>query len=103
MPRRTTRPPTDSSEYLGFMERITRNLAKRAVFDGIDSLHSLAVVSQMQEEVMAELVTYLRSEEGGAHSWTQIGEALGITKQSAQTRFGGSGARKPGGQPAHLR
>ena len=49
------------------------------------------------------MVAYLRSEEGGAYSWADIGEALGMTRQSAQGRFGGEGARQPGGQPAHLR
>ena len=103
MPRKRPTRPTDSSEYLGFMERLTRNLAKRAESDGIDALHSLAVINRLHEDVMREMVAYLRSEEGGAYSWADIGEALGMTRQSAQGRFGGEGARQPGGQPAHLR
>jgi hypothetical protein len=103
MARRKTTPITDSIGYLSFMERVTRNFAKRAKDDGIDALHSLALINKLHEGVMGELVQYLRSEEGGAHSWAEIGEALGITRQSAQARFGGEGARVPGGQPAHLR
>lgn len=94
---------TDSVAYHDLMVRLARNLSKRVVNDGIDSLHSLAVVARLHEEVMAELVTYLRSEEGGSHSWADIGDAIGIKRQSAQARFGGEGARTTGGQPAHLR
>ena len=80
--------PTDSSEYLGFMERVTKNLAKRAVDDGIDALHSLGVIAKLHDSVMHELVAYLRTEEGGAYSWTDIGDALGVTRSAAQKRFG---------------
>jgi hypothetical protein len=103
MTRKRAKRPTDSTEYLGLMERLTKNFAKRAVGDGIDALHSLALINRMHESVIEELVAYLRSEEGGSASWSEIGEALGITRQSAQGRFGGEGARQPGGQPAHLR
>ena len=103
MTKKRAKRPTDSSEYCALMVRLAKNLVPRAVDDGIDSLHSLAVISRMHEEVMAELVKFLRSEKGGSHSWAEIGDALGITRQSAQGRFGGEGARTTGGQPSHLR
>lgn len=105
-PPRRKRPKTatDTVEYFGMMERLTRNVVKRAKSeDGFDALSSLALISRLHESVIEDLVAYLRSEEGGSASWSEIGEALGITRQSAQGRFGGAGARTPGGQPAHLR
>lgn len=62
-------------------------MLKRARFDSIDSLAAMAQIQRIHDEVIRELVAYLRSEEGGSHSWTQIGEALGIKRQSAQERF----------------
>jgi hypothetical protein len=70
------------------MERIATNMLKRAQFDSIDSLASMAQVQRLHDEVIQELVTFLRSEQGGSHSWTDIGNALGIKRQSAQERFG---------------
>ena len=103
MARKRPVRPTDSSEYLGFMERVTRNFTKRAKDDGIDTLQALGAIAKLHDEITYDLVQYLRSEEGGSHSWAEIGEALGVTRQSAQGRWGGEGARMPGGQPANLR
>jgi len=85
------------------MARTTRNYTKRAEAHCIDTLHSIVTVQQVLEEETERLVHYLRSEAGGSYSWQAIGDGLGITKQSAMARYGGEGARKPGGQPAHLR
>ncbi|MGO1563143.1 MAG: hypothetical protein ACTHW7_15110 [Actinomycetaceae bacterium] len=48
------------------------------------TLNGLAVVSMMVDELIRSEVTEAR--EAGA-SWTEIGEALGISKQAAQQRF----------------
>jgi hypothetical protein len=100
-PRRRT--ITDEPEYALFMARIVRNMLKRAEDHSMDTLRSLVTVQKLLDETTYEMVTYLRSEEGGSHSWAQIGGVLGISRQAAQVKFGGSGARKPGGQPANLR
>lgn len=94
----------DEAEYGAFVVRAARNFVKRAVDGGsIDSLRELKNVSDQIDDAISELVRYLRSEEGGSHSWAQVAEVLGITRQAAQQRFGGEGARTVGGQPAHLR
>lgn len=87
-------------------ERSVRNsLGKRAAAGDLDALIALDRLRADIDRVMAEIaVPGLRSEEGGAFSYREIGEALGITRQAAQLRYpDAKGARQPGAQPAHLR
>lgn len=70
------------------MVTMSRNFEKRAKDDGIDALVGVAVAQAALDATKQSLVNYLRSEEGGRHSWASIGEALGVTRQSAQERFG---------------
>ena len=94
----------DEADYYRFVTRSVQNAVKRSAEGGITSLEMLSKLSTDIDEVIATLVTFLRSEEGDAHTWSQIGKALGITKARAIQRYGtGEGARKPGGQPANLR
>lgn len=53
------------------------------------------------DNVLAATVREMRARHGW--SWQQVGDALGITRQAAQQRFGGEGIRRAGGQPAHMR
>lgn len=85
------------------MTRIVKNVVRRSDDHSIDTLHSIATVQRVLDDTTIELVRHLRTAAGGAHSWSQIGEVLGISRQAAQMKFGGEGARKPGGQPAELR
>lgn len=90
--------------YREMLIRLTTNMERKRVSeDGIDALHLMGEITKLQEETITKMVAFLRSIEGGSHSWGEVGEALGITKQAAQQRYGGEGARKPGGQPANLR
>lgn len=50
-----------------------------------NDLHGLAVLSTLLDEVIAEEVTHAR--ESGA-SWSEVGRALGMSRQAAQQRFG---------------
>ena len=90
------------------IRRCLRKYPQR-VREGVADIGSLGQLADIQAELDAqtrEAVAALRSEEGGAYSWTDIGRALGITRASAQQRFGPyctDAARRAGGQPAHLR
>ena len=75
----------------------------RAEDHSIDTLHSIVTVQAVLDETTTQLVHHLRTEEGGSHSWAQIGEVLGISRQAAQQRYGGEGARTTGGVTADLR
>lgn len=98
---------TGTSEYHSFMKRLVRSYGKKAVAGELDTdaLRQLAEIQVMLDEQIGEVVRALRTEEGGAYSWAQIGEALGITRAAAFKRYGGAetDARKAGGQPLHLR
>lgn len=76
----------------------------RHVGDG--ALHQLPELADLEEELHGHLldaVARLRAEPW-CYSWAQIGRALGVSAQAAQQRFGKvGGARRPGGQPVHLR
>jgi len=96
-----------TEEYGKFMMRLMRSYGKKAVAGDLDctALEQLAEIQVMLEQQTAEVVRALRSEQGGGYSWSQIGDALGITRAAAFKRYGGADtdARKPGGQPLHLR
>jgi hypothetical protein len=106
-----TRPDRDnrtgSEQYAGFMKRILRSYGKKAAAGDLDitALEQLRELREMLDGQTAEVVRALRTEEGGAHSWDEIGRALGITRSAAYRKYGGdeADARKPGGQPGRLR
>lgn len=67
-----------------------RNIRVRAAGDcdsePLDGLREACRVSTALNKLTRELVA--RARETG-HSWTQIGEALGVTKQTAWERYSG--------------
>lgn len=53
-----------------------------------DALNRLRAIRQLLEAVNQLTVDAVRLARQQDRSWTQIGEALGITRQSAHSRFG---------------
>lgn len=95
---------TETDAYGAMMRRMLKAYGRRVGDMDIAELRSLADFAADADRVLAETVAHLRTEAGGAHSWAQIGDALGITRASAQQRFAhAGGARRVGGQPANLR
>lgn len=100
-----------SSEWLGIvrrsLDRYVLAVQKRDTeVTGLVALRELREIDEMVQGRTAEAVAALRSEEGGAYSWGEIGEALGISRQAAMKRYGGAeldSPRKRGAQPGHLR
>lgn len=88
------------------LARMVRSYGNRVSEGDIESLAGMAQFVAEAEAELAKTVHRLRSEEGGAYSWAQIGAQLGMSRQAAQKRFGDpdkTGARTVGGQPANLR
>ena len=83
-PRRT-REASDMGQMVG---RVLRSLVKRAEQGDMDALETLVAVQDYAAIEARRAARALRGEEWG-YSWSDIGNALGITKQAAQQRFGG--------------
>jgi hypothetical protein len=79
-------------------------LLKRGIADGdLDVLADLAGVREQVDSSIADLVTVLRGYPRGA-SWREVGDALGVTPQAAQSKYRKAGGiRRPGGQEARYR
>lgn len=45
---------------------------------------------EQQQQLQLDIAGYVKRLRGAGASWAVIGDALGITRQSAQTRFGGN-------------
>jgi len=102
-----TEKTTGTREYCAFMVRVLKSYGKKSAAGDLDldSLVQLRELRALLEEQTAEVVHGLRSEPGGAHSWAEIGDALGMTRAAAYKKFGAADtdARKVGGQSGHLR
>ncbi len=66
--------------------RLPADWAESADTDSLVVLVGLAFGAARVEEKLTEVVSVCRQQ---GKSWTQIGEALGMTKQSAWARFSG--------------
>lgn len=75
----------ETSDFIKFARRILRAAARRVADRDIDALTALAT---LQAEVDQALVDAVAGLYGSPYSWTEIGDALGISRQAAQMRFG---------------
>lgn len=102
-----TEKATGTQQYAAFMKRLARSFGRKAVAGELDTtaLEQLVEIRAMLDDQIGEVVHALRTEQGGAYSWQQIGDALGMTRAAAYKKYGPSDneARKPGGQPTRLR
>ena len=93
----------ETDGYRAMLGRMLRAYTRRVGEGDIAELSGMAAFAADADAALVDTVHRLRSTAGGAYSWAQIGDALGITRQAAQKRFGGAGARTTGGQPSNLR
>lgn len=101
-----TKQERETASYGAMMRRMLKGYGRRVAGKDIAELKGLADFAADTERVLGETVAALRTEEGGAYSWADIGDALGITRSAAQKRFGKydtAPARTTGGQPSNLR
>jgi hypothetical protein len=104
----STEKRTGTDEYHKFTTRMVRSYGRKALAGDLDTtaLEYLSDLQRQVEDQTAATVAALRTEAGGGYSWAQIGDALGITRAAAFKRYAHlceDDARKPGGQPAHMR
>jgi len=101
-PRRRRRV-TENDEYAAFARRVLRAWARRVAAGDIDAITDMAAAVGELEDAIRQGVAGLR---GKGYSWAEIAARLGVTRQAAQQRWGGSArdltvaaARAPGWLP----
>lgn len=75
----------ETDDFGRFARRILRAYARRVADRDIEALTGLAA---LRDEVDAAIVDAVRGLHGNPYSWTDIGRALGVSRQAAQMRFG---------------
>lgn len=82
-------PASDSHTYLQFVRRTLRAYSRRVVDGDTDDLRDLAGLAAEVDAMIRATIMGLR--EGPAQlTWAQIGDALGVSRQGAQQRYGGT-------------
>lgn len=86
--RRYKRPKryTETVDYIEAIGRMVRSAGRRVGEADMDELRALLDLRAEIDDVIAQAVTSVR--ENGGYSWAAIGEAAGITRQSAHERWG---------------
>jgi len=87
---------------LGAAERFLRSTTGH-VIDGAGDIEELARLAAMQETLAGAIDEAARRLLGWGASYREVGEALGISRQSVERRYPGASSRKPGAQPVGLR
>lgn len=105
-PVKRPRREVENSEFInGFGRRILTAMGKRVSDGDLDALPALAAHIEESQAELDRAVQTLRSEPW-CFSWQQIGDAMGISRKTAQKRWGHlepTGGRKAGGQPSYRR
>ena len=86
-PKRPRRP-VENDEYAAFARRVLRAWARRVAAGDIDAITDMAAAVGELEDAMRQAVAGLRRK---GYSWAEIAARLGVTRQAAQQRGGGSG------------
>ena len=64
----------------------------RVTSEPLVAIRAFATIEVEAKKILAEMVEEARSAD---HSWVQVAEALGVTRQAAQARFGGGETGRP--------
>lgn len=83
---RGTYSATDNEIFCEAVERMVMAMGRRVASGDIDGLTALARLREAVTVATKSAVTQLRAEHG--YSWADVARPLGITRQSAQERFG---------------
>lgn len=75
---------SDQAEYAAFARRILRAMGRRLASADVEDLVDLV---QLRDEVDKALDTAVAGTRENGASWTEIGRALGVTRQAARQRF----------------
>jgi len=86
-PRPRRRDVVENDEYAAFVRRIIRAHARRVATGDVEALTDMVALSTLLDEAIRDAVTGLREH---GYSWDEIGSRLGISRQAAHQRWGGT-------------
>lgn len=84
-PPRRTRGTVENKDFAAFAGRILRAFARRVADGDVEALADLLAFAKQIDRATQDAVDGLRE---FGYSWTEIGHRAGITKQTAQERWG---------------
>jgi hypothetical protein len=84
-PRR--RDVVENDEYAAFIRRIIKAFARRVSTGDVEALRDMVALSTQLDDSIGDAVKGLRAH---GYSWAEIGARLGISRQAAQQRWGGT-------------
>ena len=85
--RRRRREDVENDAYLVFVARVIAAAGKRVATGDVDALPDLARLTHTLDAALLTAVSGLRE---FGYSWEQIATRLGVTRQAAQQRWGGT-------------
>jgi hypothetical protein len=95
---------TTDQEYKAMMLRLIRRYACRVEVGDLQTLTDLVEVLGVLKLAVDVAVAAQRNHPENPASWAEIASTTGLSRSAAQERWGAlGGARRPGGQPGHLR
>ena len=77
----------ENDEYAAFARRVLRAYARRVADGDVEALTLMTDLADEIDTAIGQAVTGLRA---FGYSWAEIGSRLGITRQAAQQRWGGT-------------
>src|SRR5438067_11610081 len=77
----------ENDEYAAFLRRVIRAYSRRVASGDIEAITAMNRLAIDLEEATRQAITGLR---GFGYSWADIAMRLGITRQGAQQRWGGT-------------
>lgn len=82
----------EAPDLAAMLKRMSRALVRRAAEGDLEALSALADVERHFHDALTDAVNAARTPRGNGpglegYSWTEIGNALGVTRQTAQQRF----------------
>lgn len=79
------------TEDFGAMVRRMVKAYRRRVGEGPGDIASLRQLAELADEVDQAIRAAAQDLHDAGHSWTEIGDALGVSRQAARQRFGRPG------------
>jgi hypothetical protein len=82
----------ENDQYAAFLRRVIRAYSRRIAAGDIEAITDMAALAGHLDHAIRDAITGLRAL---GYSWADIALRLGITRQGAQQRWGGSDTTPP--------